>query len=164
MRLLGHNACYLLLAGPPERMCQAIIRVRFCTTVSISTCDSAGKESACSVGDWVRSLGWDPLEKGKATHSSILAWRIPWTVESIGSQRVRHDWATFTSLHPSLHISTKALEFASQSLVVIYDCCLICFFEYSELECFSIWLSHCFFTLSFPLAFLSWLWSSHKNM
>ena len=30
---------------------------------------------------WVRSLGWeDPLEKGQATHSSILAWRIPWTV------------------------------------------------------------------------------------
>ena len=30
---------------------------------------------------WVRSLGWeDPLEKGTATHSSILAWRIPWTV------------------------------------------------------------------------------------
>ena len=30
---------------------------------------------------WVRSLGWeDPLEKGKATHSSIVAWRIPWTV------------------------------------------------------------------------------------
>ena len=32
---------------------------------------------------WVQSLGWeDPLEKGKATHSSILAWRIPWTVLS----------------------------------------------------------------------------------
>ena len=30
---------------------------------------------------WIRSLGWeDPLEKGKATHSSILAWRTPWTV------------------------------------------------------------------------------------
>ena len=45
---------------------------------------------------WVRSLGWeDPLEKGKgtATHSSILAWRIPWTEElqSLGLQRVRHD-------------------------------------------------------------------------
>ena len=41
---------------------------------------------------WVRSLGWeDPLEKGKATHSSILAWRIPWTVLSMGSQRVRHN-------------------------------------------------------------------------
>ena len=49
---------------------------------------------------WVRSLGWeDPLEEGMATHSSILAWRIPWTEEagglqSIGSQRVGHDWAT----------------------------------------------------------------------
>ena len=37
----------------------------------------------------IRSLGWeDPLEKGKATHSSILAWRIPWTVWSMGSQRL----------------------------------------------------------------------------
>ena len=37
---------------------------------------------------WVPSLGWgDPLEKGKATHSSILAWRVPWTVQSVESQR-----------------------------------------------------------------------------
>ena len=49
---------------------------------------------------WVWSLGWeDPLEEGMATHSSILAWRIPWTEEpgglqSIGLQRVGHDWAT----------------------------------------------------------------------
>ena len=41
---------------------------------------------------WVRSLGWeDPLEKGKATHSSILAWRIPWTVSPMGLQRVGHN-------------------------------------------------------------------------
>ena len=41
---------------------------------------------------WVQSLGReDPLEKEKATHSSILAWRIPWTIQSIGSQRVGHD-------------------------------------------------------------------------
>ena len=40
----------------------------------------------------VRSLGWeDPLEKGKDTHSSILAWRSPWTIQSTGSQRVGHD-------------------------------------------------------------------------
>ena len=45
----------------------------------------------------VRSLGReDPLEKGTATHSSILAWRISWTedaggLQSIGSQKVRHD-------------------------------------------------------------------------
>ena len=49
---------------------------------------------------WVWSLGWeDPLEKGMAAHSSILAWRIPWTEEpgglqSMRSPRVRHDWAT----------------------------------------------------------------------
>ena len=43
-------------------------------------------------GTWVQSLGWeDPLEKGKAIHSSILAWRIPRTVQFVGSQRVRHD-------------------------------------------------------------------------
>ena len=46
---------------------------------------------------WVRSLGQeDPLEKEMATHSSTLAWRIPWTEEPgrlqpMGSQRVRHD-------------------------------------------------------------------------
>ena len=46
---------------------------------------------------WVQSLSWeDPLEKGTATHSSILAWRIPWTEEpgglqSMGLQRVGHD-------------------------------------------------------------------------
>ena len=45
----------------------------------------------------VRSLGWeDTLEKGKATRSSILAWRIPWTVKSMGSQRVGHNWVTCT--------------------------------------------------------------------
>ena len=66
---------------------------------------SESKESACSVGDlglqygrprfnpWVRKI---PLEKGMATHSSILAWRIPWTEEpgglqSTGSHRAGHD-------------------------------------------------------------------------
>ena len=59
-----------------------------------------GTESACSEGE----PGWeDPLEKGIATHSSILAWRIPWTEEpsalqSMGSQSISHDLAanTFT--------------------------------------------------------------------
>ena len=46
---------------------------------------------------WVQYLVWeDPLEKGKAPHSSILAWRIPGTVQSMGWQRVRHDGVTFT--------------------------------------------------------------------
>ena len=42
---------------------------------------SAGKESACNVGDLGLIAGWDdPLGKGMAIHSSILAWKIPWTV------------------------------------------------------------------------------------
>ena len=54
---------------------------------------------------WVWSLGWeDPLEKGMATHSSILAWRIPWTEEpgglqSMGWRRAGYDWATDTHTH-----------------------------------------------------------------
>ena len=49
---------------------------------------------------WVQSLGWeDPLQDGMATHSSVLAWRIPLTEEpggpqSMRYQKARHDWAT----------------------------------------------------------------------
>ena len=63
--------------------------------------DGSGRQWVKSLpamrGIWVRFLGWeDPLEKGTATHSCILAWRIPWTEEpgglqSMGSQRVGHD-------------------------------------------------------------------------
>ena len=55
---------------------------------------SDGKASACMQETWVQSLGWeDPLGKEMATHSSILAWKIPWTedpgrLQSMGSQRV----------------------------------------------------------------------------
>ena len=52
-------------------------------------CGSAGKESACSAGD----LGWeDPWEKGKATHSNILAWRIPWSCKELNmTERLSHN-------------------------------------------------------------------------
>ena len=58
---------------------------------------SDDKASAYNVGDPGSILGWEnPLEKEMATHSSTLAWKIPWTEEcgrlqSMGSQRVRHD-------------------------------------------------------------------------
>ena len=59
---------------------------------------SDGKESTCNVGDLVLIPGLeDPLEKGMATQSSILAWKMPWTEEepgrlqSMGWQRVEHD-------------------------------------------------------------------------
>jgi len=62
---------------------------------------------------WVQSLGQKvPLEKEMATHSSLLAWRIPWTrepggLQSIGLQRVRHDRATntFTFIHTVQHLA-----------------------------------------------------------
>ena len=61
----------------------------------------------------------DPLEKGMATHSSILVWRIPWTEEpggllSMGSQRVQHDWATST------HTGRKQSE-SSESLGLCFQ-------------------------------------------
>ena len=59
----------------------------------------------------------DPLEEGMTTHPSILAWRIPWTEEhgrlqSIGSQRVRHDWTGLAHTHIILiMITTQFLTF-----------------------------------------------------
>ena len=59
---------------------------------------------------WVRSLHQeDPLEKEMAIHSSIFAWRIPWTEEpgglqSTGSQRVQHNWVTSLSLSLSVRM------------------------------------------------------------
>ena len=55
-------------------------------------CGSAGKESACNARDLdlIPRLGRSPGE-GKGYPSSILTWRIPWTVQAMGSQRVGHD-------------------------------------------------------------------------
>ena len=82
---------------------------------------SDGKESACNDGDTSSIPGWeDPLQKGMATHSSILAWWIPWTEEpgglqSMESQRVGHDWAT------SLHF-TKPLDLTVQQILFLLFC------------------------------------------
>ena len=61
---------------------------------------SVGKNPPAKQEMWVQSLDWeDPLEKEMATHSSILAWKIPWTEEpgrlqSLGLQRVWRNWVT----------------------------------------------------------------------
>ena len=71
---------------------------------------------------WVQSLGQlDPLEKGMATHSSILAWRIPWTEEPgglqfTGSLRVGHNWATNNTTHPALNGSSGPKAQGKQSM------------------------------------------------
>ena len=70
-------------------------------------------------------LSWeDPLEKGTATHSSILAWKIPWTVQSMGSQRVRHNWATFIFTFTLLYIKQISNKYSirnpTQYFVISY--------------------------------------------
>ena len=79
---------------------------------------------------WVWSLGQeDPMEKEIATHSSILAWRTPWTeepvrVQSMGSQRVRHEWAC-----TSLNLLSVAfmLCFLFSLLLVLFLSPTLCF-------------------------------------
>ena len=80
---------------------------------------------------WVRSLGWeDPLKEEMATYSSTLAWKIPWTEErgglqSTGSQRVGHNWAT--SLHFTM-ISTR--EYSRST----WKECIFCDVEWNVLN------------------------------
>ena len=69
----------------------------------------------------VPSLGWeDPLEKGMTTHSSILAWRIPWTEEagglqSMGSQRVSHDWSNLARMHAGTFLAVQWLRLCTST-------------------------------------------------
>ena len=83
---------------------------------------------------WVWSLGWeDPLEKGMATHSSILAWKIPWTEElgrlqSRRSRRAGHNWELthsllFWSCRTQLHPILSSLPWlqGSQQLSLWWD-------------------------------------------
>ena len=114
----------------------------------------------------VRALGWeDSLEKEMAIHSSPLAWRIPWTEEpgrlqSVGSQRVGHSWAT------SLH-SSSALRFCFLQVLTKSRCCpsficviavlggeclvvLICFSPYNQM------MLSIFRCVYWPVEYLLW--------
>ena len=94
---------------------------------------SDSKESACNAGDsqcietWAQSLGQeDPLEKETATHSSILAWRIPWTKEparlqSMGSQRVR-TWLSNFYFHDPYPITPPQPLSQAPSILLLFGC------------------------------------------
>ena len=99
--LAGYNPCGHKESDTIQRLnnntyCIGLLR----TLVVKNLPASAGDIKAC-----IQSLGQeDPLEEGMATHSSIPAWRIPWTdepgqLQSIGSQRVRHDWSNLAGMH-----------------------------------------------------------------
>ena len=116
---------------------------------------------------WVWSLGWeDPLEEGIATHSSILAWRIPWTEEpgglqSMGSQRVGHDWVIkHSTANPCL---AKALLRSCEGLLkfvhLVICVCKICASKLSWPQL----INKCFKTL-FLTWFLLFLTDLHCHM
>ena len=71
----------------------------------------SGKESTCNVGEWVTFLGWgEPLEKEMTSHSSILAWEIPWTEEPGGLQSMGlQKYQTRLSYYLSIFIFSQAV-------------------------------------------------------
>ena len=97
----GHLGSFHVLAIVHGTAVNVEVRVSFQTMFSsgyiISLVAQVVKSLPAVRETWVLCLGWeDPLEKGMATHSSILAWRIPWTeasggLQSMGSQRLGHD-------------------------------------------------------------------------
>ena len=108
---------------------------------------------------WVWSLDQeDPLEKEMAAHSSILAWRIPWTEEpgrlrSMGSQRVEHDWVakhsrTHTRAHTHTHTHTHTHH------IPWLDAPVLCLLSWQRhVESFSHWVIHLVFSHN-PSSFL----------
>ena len=135
---------------------------------SFQHCSSEVKASACNAGDpgSIPGLGRSPGE-GNGNHSSILAWRIPWTAEpgglqSMGSQRVGHDWATSLSFN----ISCKASEVVmnSHSFCLPGEMCispniwritLLDRISLSDHFYISIFFGECYyFTLSWPVELL----------
>ena len=87
---------------------------------------SGGKESSHNVGDPVWSLGWeDPLEKEKATHSNILAWRIPWTTVSVEFSLVSQLCLTFCDpmnwSTPGLPVHHQLLKFTQTHVHQVGD-------------------------------------------
>ena len=84
-----------------------------------------------------RSLGQeDPLKEGMATHSSILAWRIPWTEEPstlqfMGSQRVGHDWVTKHRYKSKIYSINVDIDFNVQTVFLIkfWNCMYIHYYQ-----------------------------------
>ena len=81
------------LYSPPGSSVHGILQARLLEgAASSSLIARLVKNLPAMQETWVQSLGWEgPLEEEKAAHSNIPAWRIPWTGQSMGSQRVGHD-------------------------------------------------------------------------
>ena len=139
--------------------------------------------NARDIKDVGSSLGWDLLEEGTGTHSSILAWRIPWTEEpggpqSIGSQRVGRDWSDLACMHIQFsqhHLLEKAIlspmvwscHFCGRSFdhmhngvflsSLFYSISLICLFLCQYHAVWLLWLCvTCPIFFKHPFPFTAW--------
>ena len=129
--------------------------------------------NAGDTGDVCQSLGWeDPLEESMATHSSILAWRIPRTEEpgrlqSRGSQRIRHKLATkqqqalicfaiFINIDFNIHFKQKKLQIIMNILLIHKSKSLknMNMFRNTLLGIFPIYLENCFCFLFYITNFM----------
>ena len=91
------------------------IQAQVYLTVKASLVAQLVKDLPAMWETWVQSLDWeDPLEEEKATHSRILPWSIPWTIKSIGSQRV--DMTERLSLH---YLTVKLLLFQMHDVFAV---------------------------------------------
>ena len=94
-------------------------------------CGLHSKESTCNAGDPGSILGWeDPLEKGMAIHSSILAWRVPWTEESGG----KCDRTEQLRLLPITLPLAYQLSFLSEILCTEYYLIICCYVFFTHLR------------------------------
>ena len=126
---------------------------------------SDSKESAYNAGDLVWSLGQKvPLEKGTGTHSSILAWRIPWTEEhggpqSMALQRVRQAWLIYTYIH-FLPTATKIKVSKSRTIILYLSTAILvllplilcflklCYWVYTHLNLLNIFVEWIYLLLN----------------
>ena len=121
----------------------------------------------------VWSLGReDPLEKEMATHSSILAWRIPWREEpgrlqSMGSQRVGHDWETSLHFTDTCTIQKHVwlLFFSIFMILPLFQICCSCqWYQSSRLQilvimtCSNVKFKQTFLNISYLLSHFSHVW------
>ena len=101
------------------RVCMLQLKKKILSTAVKASLTAQLVKNPPAMGEtWVRSLGWaDPLEKGKATHSSALAWRTPWTVHGVSKS-----WTQLSNFHFQAHYIYCVLYFYFYCVSSTSDC------------------------------------------
>ena len=95
---------------PSQSGLDTTLELEVCSVSSkLSPVGSDGKGSACNTDSGLIPRSGPSSERGHSTQASILAWRIPWTEESTGSQRTRHDWSDLALAHFVQSLTTSGV-------------------------------------------------------